>query len=193
VPLNSSYHFILGSKSPRRKELLAKLDIPFTLLASNAEENVAEGLSPHDIAIHLAEVKANALLDNLSDNDVLITCDTLVAAEGKVLNKPKDSSEAFEMLNTLSDSRHEVYTGVQITAPHSITQFAEATSVFFNPLRKPDIEYYIETYKPFDKAGAYGIQEWIGQIGISRIEGCYYNVMGLPLSRLYEALTLLEK
>lgn len=191
--LSESYRYILGSKSPRRKELLEKLDISFEQLTSDADEAVPPGLGPREIAIHLAEIKANALVPDLEEKDVLITCDTLVALNGQIMNKPDNAEDAFEMISRLSNTQHHVYTGVQVTAPHVITQFSEVTTVFFKPLEPDDIRYYIEKYKPFDKAGAYGIQEWIGQIGISRIEGCYYNVMGLPLSRLYEALTLLKK
>lgn len=192
--LNLPYQIILGSQSPRRQALLAGLDIPFEVMVKDTDETYPEDLSPREVALYLAQKKSDAFVDELSlhTNWLLITADTLVSVNGKILNKPKDESEAFEMLRLLSDNKHTVFTGLCIRNFSKQKEFTEATDVYFDEISSDEIYYYLKRYKPFDKAGSYGVQEWIGYMGIQRIEGCYYNVMGLPLNKLYHALKSFE-
>jgi len=161
----------------------------FEVRTKNVEENYPSKLSNEEVAIYLCEKKANAFsIDEIADNEIIITADTIVCLVDQILNKPGDRDHAIEMLQTLSGKKHEVITGVCLRSQSKIKSFFVSTSVYFKDLSEKDIEYYVDHFKPFDKAGAYGIQEWIGYIGIEKIEGSYFNVVGLPTARLYEEL-----
>lgn len=182
-----NYNVILGSQSPRRNELLKSLDIDFTVkVIPGLEENYPNTLYGEEIPIFLAEQKAAAY--QLSDKDLLITADTIVWLNDKVYGKPKSREDAIEILNDLSGCTHEVITGVCVKTNDKTTSFAVTTEVSFAQLTTTEIEHYVDKYAPMDKAGAYGIQEWIGYIGVEGIRGSYYNVMGLPVQRLYQIL-----
>ena len=185
--LNSQLNIILGSQSPRRKELLAGLDLPFTTkVIPGLEETYPDTLQGEEIPVYLAEQKADTY--TLADNDLLITADTIVWLDGKVYGKPTDKEEAKNMLRALSGKTHEVITGVCLRTNKKNLSFASTTKVTFAQLTEEEIEYYIRKYRPMDKAGSYGVQEWIGYIGVEHIEGSYFNVMGLPIQILYTAL-----
>jgi len=178
---------ILASQSPRRKELLKQLDLPFEVRTKDIDESFPSTFRPEAAAVYIAEKKANSFLNQL-DNELLIAADTLVSIHEEILGKPKDSDDAFRMLRLLSGNVHEVITGVALLHQKKIYSFFEKTLVYFKDLTDEEITYYIKTYQPFDKAGAYGIQEWIGMIGVERIEGSYTNVVGLPTARLHHEL-----
>ncbi|WP_207420862.1 Maf-like protein [Desertivirga brevis] len=184
---------ILASKSPRRQELLSKTGIEFDVVLKDVDESYPEGLSPKEVAIYIAEKKAKAFDETLEENAIVLTADTIVSIDNKILGKPENEDEAMEMLSLLSGRKHDVITGVALLQNHQIFSFAETTEVYFLPLSPDEIKYYIQTYQPFDKAGAYGIQEWIGLAGIERINGSYSNVVGLPTHRVYEELQKLVK
>ena len=179
---------LLASKSPRRRELLGRLDIPVTIVDVDVDERVAETLPAEQVAEALARLKADGYQAELAADEVLVTADTVVVLGSRVLGKPHSREEAVEMLHSLSGKVHQVYTGVCLRSRDRSVAFSERTDVHFRQLTDGEIDHYVDVYKPFDKAGAYGIQEWIGMVGIERIEGCYYNVMGLPLARLYREL-----
>ncbi len=186
--LKLNYQIILGSGSPRRKELLNLLDIPFTVISLNADESFPSELQGREIAEFLAEKKSYTY--SLKKNELLITADTTVWINDTVLNKPKDEFEVKKMLQILSNNVHFVYTAVCIrTTAHSIL-FSDESKVYFKKLSDDEINYYATRYKPIDKAGAYGIQEWIGAAAIYKIEGSYFNIMGLPTHLLYQHLKL---
>jgi len=190
--LSLPYNIVLGSQSPRRKELLKLAGFDFRVLDIDYEEKIPHQYdSASEIPAYLAEQKA-LHAKGLNDKDLLITADTLVFLDGKILGKPKDADHAFEMLSDLSGKMHEVITGVCIKYDNQTEVLSDISKVYFKPLEAEEIEYYIENYRPFDKAGAYGAQDWIGLIAIERIEGSYFNVMGLPVHKLYEALKALE-
>ena len=182
------YNYILASKSPRRQQLLQSLGIPFTVKTHEVEENFPDGLTKQEIPVFLAKLKAEPFKPELNENDLLITADTIVWLNGKVLGKPADRKEAKLMLNELSGKVHEVISGVCLTSANKQVSFYSISSVYFKNLTEKEIEYYISRGNPFDKAGSYGIQDWIGIIGITRIEGSFYNVMGLPIQKLYEEI-----
>ena len=184
------YKVVLASNSPRRQELLKSLDIDFEVMVKDGvEEDFPQTLKNREVAEYLAVKKAQAYADEVKkDNLLLITSDTIVVCDGLILGKPTDAQEAQEMLKMLSGKSHKVITGVALTTPHVQRSFSVKTKVYFKRLSEVDIEYYIRKYQPFDKAGAYGIQEWIGLVGIDYIEGSYHNVMGLPVQRLYAEL-----
>ena len=182
------YNYILASKSPRRNQLLQSLGIEFRVITKEVEEKYPENLDREEIPVFLAELKAKPFLPEIKENDLIITADTIVWFDGKVLGKPKDKAEAFQMLQQLSGNEHQVISGVCLTSCHKQNSFYSISNVRFKNLTNREIEYYVSEYKPFDKAGAYGIQEWIGTIGITHIEGSFYNVMGLPIQRLYEEI-----
>lgn len=185
------YKILLGSKSPRRRELLSDLRIPFTVITLGAQdESYPKDLPVLDVPQYLSAQKAQAFSAILKPDELLITADTLVICEDKILGKPADHKEAFEMLSMLSGKTHKVVTGVAITTTEKKVTFSVSTDVTFSSLTPDEINYYIDTFAPFDKAGAYGIQEWIGCIAVERIEGSFYNVMGLPVHQLYRQLTL---
>ena len=182
------YNYILASKSPRRNELLKSLRIEFIVKTKEVDEVYPDSLAKEEIPVYLAKLKADAFVNEISDKDLVITADTIVCLNGKVLGKPKDKAEAIWMLNELSGNQHQVITGVCLTSKEKKVAFYSTSDVYFKPLSADEIEYYVSEYKPYDKAGAYGIQEWIGSIGISHIEGSFYNVMGLPIQKLYEKI-----
>ena len=180
---------ILGSNSPRRRELLAGLDVDFTVDTGNTfEEKLEEGLEAHDVPLRLSEGKSHGFHRPLAGDEVLITSDTVVIVDGEVLGKPHSREDAVEMLRKLSGRAHEVVTAVTLRDSSREETFSVSTQVHFEPLTQDEIDYYIDKYRPFDKAGAYGIQEWIGYVGISAIEGSFYNVMGFPVHRVWQAL-----
>ncbi len=179
---------VLGSKSPRRQELLKGLGLEFELRTKETEENYPADMNLREVPAFLAEIKADALQDSLAENELLITSDTIVLIEGEILGKPESFEHAVEMLQKLSGKPHEVITGVHLRSAKHHHSFSVTTKVFFKTLPEKDIRYYVENFKPFDKAGSYGIQEWIGYMGIERIEGSYFNVMGLPVAELWDEL-----
>ena len=180
---------ILASQSPRRQELFKAMDLDFQVMAKPVDESFPKNISVEKTAEYLAEKKAEAFdFSELPTNAKLIACDTVVIIDDEILGKPETFDEAFSMLSKLSGRKHAVITGVCIKTAEGKKLFSETTFVHFKDLTDEQIRYYIEIYKPFDKAGAYGIQEWIGLVGIEKIEGCYYNVMGLPTARLIEML-----
>lgn len=182
------FQIVLGSKSPRRQELLKGLGLEFQLRTKETEEIYPKELANALVPEYLAEIKARELLDSLAPNEILITSDTIVLSDNEIMGKPVSSEDAFEMLQKLSGKAHEVITGVHLRSLKQSHSFSVVTKVYFKDLSPEDIHYYVDNYKPYDKAGAYGIQEWIGYTGIERLEGSYYNVMGLPVAELWEAL-----
>jgi len=182
------YDYILASKSPRRQQLLRSLGIDFEVKTKEVDETYPKELSIEEIPIYLSKKKAQPFKGNLNEKELLITADTIVCYEGKVLGKPQDTEEARQMLMMLSGHEHQVISGVCLTSVKKQNAFYSVSNVQFKQLTSQEIEYYIFNYKPFDKAGAYGIQEWIGTIGITHIEGSFYNVMGLPIQKLYEMI-----
>lgn len=183
------YRIYLASRSPRRQHLLQQIGIPFEVwLKDEVPEVYPSDLSPHDVALFLSRLKANEYRKELESDDILITADTIVVLDSRILGKPADREEAISMLTELSGKPHEVITGVCLTAVNKEAVFYASTIVFFDQLDPLEIEEYVDEFSPFDKAGSYGIQEWIGYIGIKRIEGSYFNVMGLPIQRLYKEL-----
>lgn len=182
------YQLILGSNSPRRQELLKSLGFTFLNKPINADESFPIDLLAEEIPLYLAEKKADAYADDLKDDEILITADTIVWCEGKVFNKPANFVEGKKMLETLSGKMHEVFTGVCLKSGNKQTTFYDVSKVYFKKLKPEEIEYYLINYTPYDKAGGYGVQDWLGYIGIDKIEGSFYNVMGLPVKELYEEL-----
>jgi septum formation protein len=183
------YHLILASASPRRRELLAGCDLDFELAEKfECEECYPANLAAEKVAEYLSQLKSNAYPHAPASNDILLTADTVVIAEGEILGKPQDSADAERMLKMLSGATHKVVTGVTLRTAKQTISFSAESLVSFRTLEAEEVRYYVEKYRPLDKAGAYGIQEWIGYIGIEGIEGSFYNVMGLPLQRLYAAL-----
>ena len=185
---NSEINFYLGSKSPRRKELLSNILPDFNLIDIDVEEIFDESIPATKVATYLSNLKARAAIDKLGTSDVLITADTVIILESTILGKPENRQEAFEMLTSLSNKSHQVMTGVTVVYQNQLIDFAETTVVTFKELTTEEMDYYIDEFKPYDKAGSYGIQEWIGKIGVTNINGCYYNVMGLPVSKLNSRL-----
>jgi len=179
------YNIILASKSPRRQQFFKDLDIDFTIQLKEVEEIYPPELKGTAITGFLADLKSNAFTD-ITEKDLLITSDTIVWLENTALGKPKDEADAFAMLKALSGKKHEVITSISIKNKHFQKIFNDTTSVTFKELSDEEINYYITNYKPFDKAGAYGIQEWIGYIAITSLEGSYFNVVGLPVQKLYK-------
>lgn len=185
----ANYRVLLASKSPRRRQLLADCGIEFQVAdGRDADERFPDDMPRREVAEYLSRLKSDAYADMLQQNDVLITADTVVIAAGEILGKPKDREEAVRMIEKLSGAEHLVVTGVTLRTRETVRSFSCESKVCFRALRREEIEYYVDTYKPFDKAGAYGIQEWIGYVAISGIEGSFYNVMGLPIQRLYVEL-----
>lgn len=181
------YSVILASGSPRRQNFFKELDIDFTIEVRELEEIYPPHLRKAEITDYLAELKATAFSD-LKENEILITSDTIVWKEGQAIGKPKDRAEAILMLQNLSESMHEVFTSVCFTGKNFQITKHDSTKVWFKKLTQEEIEYYIDTHQPYDKAGSYGIQDWLGYIGIERLEGCFFNVMGLPTRLVYKTL-----
>lgn len=180
---------ILASQSPRRQELLKGIGVEFRILVKNGIEEDFDTQMPFDeVAVFLARKKADAYSDEIRDGVILITADTIVCTENEILNKPIDKEDAIRMLKNLSGKKHKVITGVCIKSSKKESCFSAESIVYFKELELSEIEYYIELFKPYDKAGAYGIQEWIGYIGVTSIEGSYFNVMGFPIQKVYTEL-----
>ena len=184
--LNTNINIILGSQSPRRKELLKLMGLDFKVKKINVNENFSQNLSATKAAVFLSKKKANAY--TIKKNDLLICADTIVYSDKKILGKPSTKKQAVTMLQALSDKKHFVVTGVTIKMINKEVSFYERSTVYFNKLSRQEITFYIENYNALDKAGGYGIQDWIGIIGIKKISGCYYNVMGLPTSLVYNQI-----
>lgn len=188
--LLKDYQIILASNSPRRKLLIKDMGLNFEVVGRKVKEVFPPNYNPEQVALHLARLKADAFTsEELKPNKILITADTVVAIDDKILGKPISKANAIETLQRLSGRSHEVITGICLRSSNKMLSFASTTKVYFKELTIGEIEYYISTYFPFDKAGAYGIQEWIGHVAIERIEGSYFNVMGLPTHALYEELS----
>lgn len=187
--VSDRYQIILASNSPRRKELLGGLDIPFKVrVLDGIDESYTQDLPTKDIAGYISQKKAAAYRQSIAADELIITADTIVILGEKVMGKPKDAGEAKTMLHELSGKTHQVITGVCLTTREKQVCFSVETDVTFKTLSDSEITYYIDHYHPFDKAGAYGIQEWIGHVGVTGMNGSYFNVMGLPVQRIYEAL-----
>ena len=188
-----TYKIILASNSPRRKELLAGIDIPFEVrVIDGIDESYPDTLPTKDIAEYISKKKSVAYRQTMASDELVITADTIVVLGSQVMGKPKDADEACSMLRQLSGQTHQVITGVTLTTTERQISFSVETDVTFKVLSDEEIEYYVSHYRPFDKAGAYGIQEWIGHIGVTGMSGSYFNVMGLPVQRIYEALKTLQ-
>lgn len=190
-----SRHYILGSKSPRRRELLSGMGLTFDVVDIDADESYPDTLRGGDIPIYISRAKASAYASELTDDTVLITADTIVWVDGQVLGKPQSEDDAFRMLRLLSGKTHQVYTGVTLRTTlqgaSQMLSFVDTTDVCFRELTDDEIWHYVRTFRPLDKAGAYGIQEWIGYVGCTALRGSYFNVMGLPTEALYEHLRAL--
>lgn len=184
-----NYKVILASNSPRRRELLGMLDIPFEIAESrDIEETYPADMDPEKVPEFLSRLKAEAYSDSITPDNILITADTVVICGNEILGKPASGKDAVDMLMKLSGRSHKVVTGVCVTSAGYQESFSTVTIVEFDSLRADEIEYYVSHYSPLDKAGAYGIQEWIGAVGVKGIDGSFYNVMGLPVNRLYNVL-----
>ena len=182
-------NIILGSQSPRRRELMAGLDIPFTCVTIDADESYPADLQAGDIPLYISRAKAREYACELQENDLLITSDTIVWLNGEMLGKPQDEADAKAMLARLSGQTHEVYTAVCFADMNGeLETLVDCTKVTFKTLSEEEINYYVTKYHPLDKAGAYGVQEWIGYVGVTKMEGSYFNVMGFPICRVYETL-----
>lgn len=183
------YHIILASNSPRRRELLRGLDLAFDVrVLPDIAENFPETIEPKDVAEYISKVKANAYLDTITEKELVLTADTVVIIDREILGKPHNAEQAKAMLHKISGRKHQVVTGVCLTTKERQHSFSVSTDVTFKELSDAEINYYVETYEPFDKAGAYGIQEWIGYVGVTSLEGSYFNVMGLPVQRIWTEL-----
>lgn len=182
------YKITLASRSPRRQQILRQLGIRFDVVIREFDESYPDNLKGSEIALHIASRKASALRDELAGNEIVITADTIVWCNGKVLGKPENIDDAVAILGEISGNTHEVITAVCIVSKRKETLFHESTLVTFERLDAEELRFYAEKFKPYDKAGAYGIQEWIGLAGCSRIEGSYFNVVGLPVHRVYTEL-----
>ena len=184
-----NYRLILASQSPRRRQLLSDAGLEFTLADRfECDETFPQDMPAEDVAEYLSRLKSEAYPEPLAEGDILLTADTVVIANNRVLGKPSDRAEAIEMISLLSGCNHEVITGCTLRTATRQRSFSVRSKVHFRALDREEIEYYVDCYRPFDKAGAYGIQEWIGYVGIEGIEGSFYNVMGLPVQRLYSIL-----
>lgn len=186
----NNYHIILASNSPRRQELLAGLGIDFDIrVLPDIDEHYPTTLPVADIAQYIAAKKADAYVQTMADNELVITADTIVVVDAEVMGKPRNEADAHRMLSTISGRTHQVITGVCLTTKTLRRQFSVTTDVTFKSLTNEEISHYITHYQPYDKAGAYGIQEWIGYIGVTGLNGSYFNVMGLPVQRIYTELS----
>ncbi len=186
--LLNNYRIILASRSPRRRQLLHDMGLKFDVVVREFEESYPASLKGEEIALHLARMKSESFKKEILKNEIVITADTIVWCNSEVLGKPADASDAKRMIMALSGNTHEVITGVTILSSSKEKTFADSTKVTFEKMTELEIDYYIDNFKPYDKAGAYGIQEWIGIAACSRIEGSYFNVVGLPVQKLYKEL-----
>ncbi len=186
------YRVVLASNSPRRRELLTGLQVDYQVkVLPDIEESYPDGLKGEEIPVFIAREKADAYKPTMADDELIITADTIVYIDGEVLGKPKDEADAERMLRTLSGRTHQVITGVCLTTASFQRTFAAVTDVTFASLSDEEIRFYVSRFRPFDKAGAYGVQEWIGYVGVTGLKGSYFNVMGLPVQRLYQELKTL--
>src|SRR5262245_56446734 len=183
---------ILASQSPRRKQLLEWAEIPFEIVVKETDESFPAELSPDKAAIHIARNKLLAVQDLITPGSIILAADTIVVLNNRIIGKPKSREDAFEILNDLSGKKHAVITGVVMRLNGKEIAFSDATDVHFHELSPSQIEFYVDKYKPYDKAGAYAIQEWIGVVGIRSVAGDFYNVMGLPISRVVRELAMLS-
>lgn len=181
---------LLASQSPRRQQLLQEAGLIYRIQTAHTDENFPDNLPIHEVAAYVALQKAQAVLPYRQENEVIVAADTTVCLDNEIMGKPYDEYDAAWMLRSLSGKKHAVITGVCLTNADKTSVFSVSTQVYFKPLTHDQINYYVETYKPYDKAGGYAIQEWIGLVGIEKIEGCYFNVVGLPVSRLISELEL---
>lgn len=188
------YKIYLASKSPRRRELLAGMGVEFEVMSTDVEETYDSSWSPEQIVMHLSKLKLSPIdMAKYAPQTIFIACDTIVVVDGQIIGKPKDEEDARRMLRQLSGNTHTVYSGLTVATPvKTLTDF-RATEVVFDELSDEVIQYYINTYKPFDKAGSYGVQEWIGYVGIREMHGSYYNVMGLPTRLLWQMLSAISQ
>ena len=187
--MQEKYNIVLASNSPRRKELLSGLGIPFEVrIIPDIDESYPKDISLSEIPCFIAQKKADAYQSSIKKNEIIITADTVVILDNQIIEKPTDREDAIRMLHLLSGRKHEVITSVVMTSLEKQISFSTHSMVDFAVLEKDEITYYIDTFRPFDKAGAYGIQEWIGYIGVEGIQGSFYNVMGLPIQRIYQEL-----
>ncbi|MEO1052781.1 MAG: Maf family nucleotide pyrophosphatase [Bacteroidota bacterium] len=189
--MSLSFPLILASKSPRRKQILFEAGFDFVVKTIEVEETYPPDLSADEVPVYLAQKKAEAFNEEIT-NEIVITADTIVKLKNKVIGKPKSLDEAAKMLKSLSGNMHEVVSGVCIKSTDRHELVKDVTKVYFKKLDKKEIQYYLDHYKPLDKAGSYGIQEWIGMIGVEKIEGSYFNVMGLPIHKVYDTLTRMQ-
>lgn len=189
--MSATWKIILGSQSPRRKQLMEGLEVPFSVKTKDTDESFDDSVPIREVAMHLAERKMDALIGSAKANEIFITADTTVILGDQILNKPSDEADAIRMLELLSGKMHEVITGVCMATTENQISFFDVTKVYFKPLSKETIQDYVQKHKPLDKAGAYGIQEKIGYVGIDHIEGCFYNVMGLPVRKVFENLNIM--
>ena len=184
----SKYQIVLGSGSPRRKELIEHLKLPYSIRVSDVDEVIPQGMSPHDVPVHLSELKSNHLALSIDDDELIITADTIVIVDDEILGKPVDREDAYRMIKLMSGRTHQVVTGITVRTANHKQSASDQSDVTFLPLSDEEIYWYIDNFNPYDKAGAYGIQDWIGSCKISNISGSYYNIMGLPMHKLYEML-----
>ncbi len=185
----ASYRLLLASQSPRRRELLTACGLPYELAVKyDCEEIYPDTIAAEEVPIYLSQLKSNAYPQPLADNEILLTADTVVVLDGEVLGKPAGCDEAIDMLHRLAGNTHTVVSGVTLRSASRIRTFSAHSRVKFRPLSEEEIHYYVETFRPYDKAGSYGIQEWIGYAAIESIEGSFYNVMGLPVQKVYVEL-----
>jgi len=185
---NTKLNILLASKSPRRKQLFEMADFNTTIITIDADESFDAAMPVDDVSIYLAEKKASFYKETINEGSLLVTADTIVVTEKGILNKPQNATEAAHMLAALSRNWHQVHTGVHIKTPTQQFSFNEVTQVFMDALSPAEIDYYIANYQPFDKAGSYGVQDWIGVTHVAQLRGCYYNVMGFPMPRFYKEL-----
>lgn len=183
--LDSKYKLILGSKSPRRQELVKHITTNIEIRLQDVDETYSDDHPKEHVPSYLAELKAQALKHTLAENEILLTSDTIVLLNGEILGKPSDKEDAFKMLKKISGKKHTVLSACHLTSLNHDVTFTVATDVYFHPLTDEQIWYYLNHFNPLDKAGSYGIQDWIGVIGVQKIDGCFYNVMGLPVSELH--------
>lgn len=190
----NDYHIVLASNSPRRRELLSGLDLDFEVrVLPSVSERHPDGMRAEEIPVFVSKEKAEPYKDSIRQGDLLVTADTMVILDGEALGKPKDDDDAKRMLHALSGKTHKVVTGVTLTAVGKSETFGVSTDVSFKCLSDDEIDYYVRRYHPLDKAGAYGIQEWIGYVGVTSIHGSYFNVMGLPVQRIWDELNKFVK
>lgn len=183
------YRIILGSKSPRRRELLQMIRVPYeSVVITGIKEEYPDDMPPEEVPLFLSNLKADAYLQRFNQNELIITADTLVICDGVIMGKPADEEDAVRMLKFLSGKKHQVVTGVTLATHRQRTSFTTCTDVSFAPISDEEARYYVHNFRPLDKAGAYGIQEWIGGVAVEGIDGSFYNVMGLPVHRLYQEL-----